>query len=1205
MLGLVSSAHAQNAGSVVTLKDVHSGLCVDTGGSADFSLLFQANCSGASSQSFILQPAPISGYYYIINIASQLCWDLQGSSSSPGTLLQEYTCVVATSEYFQLRPVSSGFYKLITESGLCMGIVGGSTASGAQIQQNTCGKSSNQRFLVSSANVPAPVAPSISTQPASQTVTAGQAATFSVVASGTAPLSYQWNKNGSALSGATSSSYTTPLTTSSDNGAQFTVVVSNSAGSATSNAATLTVNAPLLQLTPTPANVGFGNVVTGLRNSQTISLANPGPASITISQATVSGTGFSISALTIPTTMAANASTTFSVVFAPASPGSVTGSVSLVSNASNSPLAIPLSGTGIAATYLLSANPTALSFGNVNLGTSNSLPVTLTNTGNSNVTISSVTPSGTGFSASGVSAGTVLSPNQSATLNASFAPTSAGSVTGSITVASNATNSPASLSLSASGVALPPTVAISSPTNGSSVSGTITVSGTASDTLGVSSVQVQVDGGAFSPASGTTNWSFPLDTSSLSNATHTLTARATNTSGATGTTSVSVNVSNSSATILNVKNFGAAGNGSTDDTAAINSAIAALQPGYGLFFPCGTYRISSGLNAIAANNVTVYGQTGCSSGPVAIQGTGSGATLLQVGSGQNLTSPTAITATTADLDPTFQANFAAIGASVGDYVFLSESVSSTDTTHTNCGGSGCRGEVLKITALNGNTATVETAVHNVYDLNDVPWVQKVLNPVSGVTVQNLLLDGSGAAMYALAVLNAVNLNVNNLTLQNVSCSAVAAVNGYNDSYATITITHAGTNSGCNIGGSAVSLQQQGNLNVNGVSISNMNVGAFGFIPFREANGTFSNISVDGTGTASGRLFKTNSAAHNVFNNISTNRDEGAYYQGITIEYFSHHNVWNNCKATNNISSNGSIGSNNGIEFYGDVANGNHQGGNHYNTFNNCTSTGNNGVAMWVSDNNNNIEINGGTWSGIAGQPVIEFGSPCCANNAYIHNASISGPGTAGMIIDNGSIGACINNNTFGPGLSSAINVTASSDIGSGNALNALSSNLNPGTCGASPTTFGYPFQGALVGSTMSNSAGATRYQMAGQSGTVVSMSVFIASPVSASPNNQFQVAIYADNNGTPGALIASSASQTIVPDAWDTVPISAPVAANAYYWLVYNTNGLAANTNNVRYDSGGASFAYITPEPFGTWPTTFGPVSGTSILNLSIYATFH
>jgi len=85
--------------------------------------------------------------------------------------------------------------------------------------------------------------PSIIAQPANQAVTAGQPATFTVVATGTAPLSYQWQKNATAISGATSASYTTPATTSADNGATFVVVVSNVAGNVTSNAATLAVNA--------------------------------------------------------------------------------------------------------------------------------------------------------------------------------------------------------------------------------------------------------------------------------------------------------------------------------------------------------------------------------------------------------------------------------------------------------------------------------------------------------------------------------------------------------------------------------------------------------------------------------------------------------------------------------------------------------------------------------------------------------------------------------------------------------------------------------------------------------------------------------------------------------------------------------------------------------------------------------------------------
>ena len=86
--------------------------------------------------------------------------------------------------------------------------------------------------------------PQITTQPASETVTAGQTATFSVVATGTAPLTYQWQKNGTPITGATASSYMTPATTTADSGSTFTVIVRNTAGSITSKAATLTVNAP-------------------------------------------------------------------------------------------------------------------------------------------------------------------------------------------------------------------------------------------------------------------------------------------------------------------------------------------------------------------------------------------------------------------------------------------------------------------------------------------------------------------------------------------------------------------------------------------------------------------------------------------------------------------------------------------------------------------------------------------------------------------------------------------------------------------------------------------------------------------------------------------------------------------------------------------------------------------------------------------------
>jgi regulation of enolase protein 1 (concanavalin A-like superfamily) len=91
---------------------------------------------------------------------------------------------------------------------------------------------------------PVDVAPSITSQPTGRTVNVGQTATFSVAATGTPAPTYQWQRNGTNISGATSASYTTPATVAGDNGATFRCVVSNRAGSATSNSATLTVNVP-------------------------------------------------------------------------------------------------------------------------------------------------------------------------------------------------------------------------------------------------------------------------------------------------------------------------------------------------------------------------------------------------------------------------------------------------------------------------------------------------------------------------------------------------------------------------------------------------------------------------------------------------------------------------------------------------------------------------------------------------------------------------------------------------------------------------------------------------------------------------------------------------------------------------------------------------------------------------------------------------
>jgi hypothetical protein len=90
----------------------------------------------------------------------------------------------------------------------------------------------------------------IVTQPQNTSVLEGRLASFSVEATGAGPLAYQWRKRGVAIPGATSSSYTTPAQTSEDNGATFSVVVSNAQGSVTSRDATLTVLVPAVDVQP-------------------------------------------------------------------------------------------------------------------------------------------------------------------------------------------------------------------------------------------------------------------------------------------------------------------------------------------------------------------------------------------------------------------------------------------------------------------------------------------------------------------------------------------------------------------------------------------------------------------------------------------------------------------------------------------------------------------------------------------------------------------------------------------------------------------------------------------------------------------------------------------------------------------------------------------------------------------------------------------
>jgi hypothetical protein len=205
------------------------------------------------------------------------------------------------------------------------------------------------------------------------------------------------------------------------------------------------------QLSESPATLSFGSLPIG--NNQTLAetLTNVGNSSTTISQATVTGAGFTLSGWSLPVTLAVGQSTSFNVVFAPQASGTVNGNVSIVSDAINSPLNLAVSGAGLAPGSL-SANPPSISFSNVQVGNNRSVSETLTNSSGSSVTITQAAPTGVGFSVSGLSLPVTLAAGQGATFNVVFTPQSAGNVSGNLVVSSNASNPTLNIPLSGSAI---------------------------------------------------------------------------------------------------------------------------------------------------------------------------------------------------------------------------------------------------------------------------------------------------------------------------------------------------------------------------------------------------------------------------------------------------------------------------------------------------------------------------------------------------------------------------------------------------------------------------------------------------------------------------------------------------------------------------------------------------------------------------------
>lgn len=544
------------------------------------------------------------------------------------------------------------------------------------------------------------------------------------------------------------------------------------------------------------------------------------------------------------------------------------------------------------------------------------------------------------------------------------------------------------------------------------------------------------------------------------------------------------------ATVRNVLSYGAVGDGVHDDTGNINSAIAALAPGDTLLFPCttsNTYLISSEL-WINVPDVTIDG-SGCAKirDTHSNTGTPTGEIMVIGGNGSRIDATygtaVALSAVANELSTSFT-TASSPGVSPGDYVYLCQGGAdgsaspgaSCPPTGTNgiCDPGGCRGEVLKVASISGNTVTVTTALHDTYD--PAPGVsavaQKINGPLSGITVKNITLDGNNSNAYGLVMAGVVYSTVSGVTVTQVQGAGVVGGGNFNVAWNNITVTRAGS-SDC---GAASHFEQQGNLSVNGLSISQenqqnrlgsgtcfINAGAFGFNLSGSANSTITNLSVDATG-AYGRPFKFAAARWNTLNSVTVQNGSLIDDNGVTIEYYSSHNNFNDCVVTNNGTS--GIGTGNaGINLFGDY--------NQYNIFNNCTVTGNGNAQFYDSyydrlgsgtDSNNSVV--GGTYTSMqntSGTPlaVVILEAPYDT----VSGATVSGPGTYGIGMAGprgggyaapGAPNACINNNVLISGTAPnnlangiyANPAVSSTDTGSGNQLNGLSNNLTAGTCTA-------------------------------------------------------------------------------------------------------------------------------------------------------------
>jgi hypothetical protein len=256
--------------------------------------------------------------------------------------------------------------------------------------------------------------------------------------------------------------------------------------------------------------LNFGTVTASTNKTLTVTATNNGAASVTLSSAAISTQYFSFSGPSLPLTIAVGQNATLSFVFSPNIAGTYNATVSIASDAANSPATLALSGTAVS-DGLLDLNPTSESFGSVTVGTQSNQTVTLTNNSASTVNISQIAATGSGFKVSGMSTPVALNVSQSATFTVTFGPTSTGAASGSVTITSDAPNPTLTMTLAGVGASVgalsanPASLSFGTVHVGSSEPLSETITNTGGSTVTISKVAISGTGFALSGISAPVN----------------------------------------------------------------------------------------------------------------------------------------------------------------------------------------------------------------------------------------------------------------------------------------------------------------------------------------------------------------------------------------------------------------------------------------------------------------------------------------------------------------------------------------------------------------------------------------------------------------------------------------------------------------------------------------------------------------------------